>query len=411
VSISPSGVDSAEGPTPTGLWSRTFVVLCLLGFCSGFAAAPYQSLLPVYVEADLGQLPLFTAYLRSLTLILGGIFAIIGGRLADMLGLKTTLLLGLAGAGLTGLVFHAHHIVPLTLLILVIGAAAGPWSTAGQGYLIAAAGPSRLGLGSALYFLSGTAGNSVGSFCTGLVKETWSFPNLGTTMVMIMAGVLVVGLLMLPSTPVQRARDAPPESLNLWRSYRPLLSRRNVHFLLGMRLSITSFWGMATLVLPLLVYRASESAATAAYYGAVSLAVAAACQLLTGLLRDRIGRTVPLIVSSLGIVISSGCLAFYTESVTGLFVFGTALTATAWAVSTLVPALIAEVAETDEKNRLVGLGHMVWSASMVSGSIIGGILVEIGPHLPFLLGVVHASVGTVCIWRLCLRLDTPAEAR
>jgi MFS family permease len=133
--------------------------------------------------------------------------------------------------------------------------------------------------------------------------------------------------------------------------------------------------------------------------------------LLTGLLRDRIGRTVPLIVSSLGIVISSGCLAFYTESVTGLFVFGTALTATAWAVSTLVPALIAEVAETDEKNRLVGLGHMVWSASMVSGSIIGGILVEIGPHLPFLLGVVHASVGTVCIWRLCLRLDTPAEAR
>jgi MFS family permease len=110
------------------LWSRTFVVLCLLGFCNGFATAPYQSLLPVYVEADLGRLPLFTAYLRSLTLILGGIFAIVGGRLADVLGLKTTLLLGLAGAGLTGFVFHTHAVVTLTLLILVIGAAAGPWS-------------------------------------------------------------------------------------------------------------------------------------------------------------------------------------------------------------------------------------------------------------------------------------------
>lgn len=406
----PSGGRSAGGPTPdgltpAGLWSRTFVVLCLLGFCSGFATAPYQSLLPVYVEADLGRLPLFTAYLRSLTLILGGIFAIVGGRLADVLGLKTTLLLGLAGAGLTGLVFHAHHIVPLTMLILVIGAAAGPWSTAGQSYLIASAGPSRLGLGGALYFLSGTAGNSVGSLCTGFVKDNWSFPQLGTVMACIMGGVFVLGLLLLPSTRVPRAVDTRRERLALWRSYRPLLSHRNVHLLLGIRLTITSFWGMATLVLPLLVYRASQSASTAAYYGAVSLAVAAAGQLLTGLLRDRLGRTGPLIVSSLGIVVSSACLALYVDSIPGLFVFGTLLTATAWAVSTLIPALIAEVAIEGEKNRLIGLGHMVWSASMVTGSIVGGILVEIGPHLPFVLGVVHALGGTLCIWRLCRRLD------
>ena len=141
----------------------------------------------------------------------------------------------------------------------------------------------------------------------------------------------------------------------------------------------------------------------------MSLAVAAACQLLTGLLRDRFGRTVPLIVSALGIVVSSAALALYTDSVPELFIFGTALTATAWAVSTLVPALIAEVAEESEKNRLVGLGHMVWSGAMVIGSIIGGILVEVGPHLPFVLGVVHAAVGTLCIWRLCVRLDAHAR--
>ena len=407
----PSGGDGSGGPIPAGLWSRTFVVLCLLGFCNGFAGAPYQSLLPVYVEADLGQLPLFTAYLRSLTLILGGIFAIVGGRLADLLGLKKTLLLGLAGACLTGLVFHAHQILPLTMLILVIGAAAGPWSTAGQGYLIAAAGPSRLGLGGALYFLSGTAGHSVGNLCTGVLKQSWSFPQLGSATTLIMSGVFVLGLLLLPSTHVKRARDTPRERLKLWRSYQPLLVRRNVHLLLGIRLSITSFWGMATLVLPLLVYRASQSASTAAYYGAVSLAVAAAGQLLTGLLRDHFGRSAPLILSALGIVVSSACLIFYTDSIPGLFLFGTALTTTAWAVSTLVPALIAEVAEEDEKNRLVGLGHMVWSGSMVAGSIIGGILIQVGPHLPFVLGVIHAAVGTLCIWRLCVHLDTDAGTR
>ena len=47
---------------------------------------------------------------------------------------------------------------------------------------------------------------------------------------------------------------------------------------------------------------------------------------------------------------------------------------------------------------------------MVTGSIVGGILVEVGPHMPFVLGVIHASVGTLCIWRLCTRLDTDAEA-
>ena len=394
-----------NGPTPHGLWSRTFVVLCFLGFCSGFATAPYLSLLPVYVEADLARQPLFTACLRSLALVLSGVLAIVGGRLADVLGLKTTALLGLAGAMLTGLVFHTGHVAVLLALVLVIGAATGPWSTAGQGYLIVSAGPSRLGLGGALYFLSGTAGNSLGSLCTGMVKETWSFAQLGSAMSMIMAGVAIAGAVLLPPTRAPRAADGQPQRLALWASYRPLLSARNVHLLIGLRLSITSFWGMATLVLPLLIFRVSGSVATAAYYGAVSLAVAAACQLLIGLLRDRYGRTAPLLVASLGIVVSAACLALSTESVQGLFVFGTTLTATAWAVSTLVPALIDEVAGADEKNRLVGLGHMVWSGAMVAGSLVGGLLVEISPQLPFVIGSFNASVGTACIWRLCVRLD------
>ena len=367
--------------------------------------APYQSLLPVYVEADLARQPLFTAYLRSVALLLGGAFAIVGGRLADLLGLKTTALLGMAGGILTGVIFHSSHVGVLTALVFVAGAASGLWSTAGQGYLIASAGPSRLGLGGALYFLSGTAGNSVGSLCAGLVKESWSFPQLGTAMSLIMAGVVVTGAVLLPSTRTPGVVDAPRQRLALWASYRPLLSRRSVHLLVGMRFAITSFWGMATLVLPLLIFRVSGSVATAAYYGAVSLAAAAACQLLIGLARDHYGRTAPLVVSSLGIVVSAACLAFSSESVQGLFVFGTTLTATAWAVSTLVPALIDEVAAADEKNRLVGLGHMVWSGAMVAGSLVGGFLVELDSQLPFVLGTVNASIGTACVWRLCVLLD------
>lgn len=400
-----------EGPAPTGLWSRAFVVLCGLSFLGGFATAPYGSLLPVYVDVDLGRAALFTGYLRAIALCLGGIFAIVGGRLCDLLGLKATLLLGLAGSALTGLVFHSSETLTLTLLVLVIGAAAGPQSTSGQSYLIAAAGRARLGLGGALYFLSGTSGQAVGNVCTGLVKDEWSFAELGTAMTSIMALVFFAGIALLPSTPVTRVAHGARERLALWSSYRPLLTQPNVLLLVSLRFSITSFWGMATLALPLLVARASGSAATAAYYGSVSLAVAAAGQLLTGLLRDRFGRTWPLLISALGIVGSAICLALYSDSVTGLFVFGTALTATAWAVSTLIPALIDEVARSDEKNRLVGLGHLTWSTAMVTGSLVGGWLVEVGTHLPFAVGAVSASVGTLCIWRLCVRLDAGARRR
>ncbi|MEC8991936.1 MAG: MFS transporter, partial [Candidatus Latescibacterota bacterium] len=388
-----------------------FVVLCALSFLAGVASAPYSSLLPVYVDADLDRLPLFTGYLRAISLILGGLFAVVGGRMCDLFGLKTTLLLGLAGSALTGLVFHNTEVIALTGLVLVIGAAQGPLSTAGQSYLIAAAGPARLGLGGALYFLSGTFGNAVGSFVTGLVKEDWTFSELGNVMTATLSCVVVLGVLLLPATTGQRhAADGSRQRMALWSSYRPLLRQSNVHLLVGLRLSITTFWGMASLILPLLIFRASDSASTAAFYASVSLACAAGGQLLTGLLRDRYGRTQPLLVSSTGIVVSALCLAFSTESVPLLFVFGTALTTTAWAVSTLIPALIAEVATKAEKNRLVGLGHFVWSTAMVTGSLLGGWWVEIDPAIPFGFGAVSATIGTWCAWQLCRRLrniETP----
>ena len=393
-----------SGPTSSGLWSRAFVVLCVLSFLAGVAAAPYQSLLPVYVEADLQRLPLFTAYLRAIALILGGVFAVIGGRMCDLLGLKATLLIGLAGSALTGLVFHNTQVLTLTALVLVIGAAQGPLSTAGQSYLIAAAGPARLGLGGALYFLSGTLGNSIGSFITGLVKDDWAFSELGSVMMATVGTVVVLGTLLLPATQGQsRGLDGKRQRMALWSSYRPLLRQRNVHLLIGLRLSITTFWGMASLILPLLIFRASGSAATTAFYASVSLAFAAGGQLLTGLARDRFGRKAPLLVSATGIVVSALCLSVSTDSVPLLFVFGTALTTTAWAVSTLVPVLIAEVATAEEKNRLVGLGHFIWSAAMVTGSLLGGWLVQIDPAMPFTLGAGAAAIGTLCAWQLCRR--------
>jgi MFS family permease len=398
--LPPTSAAEAAGPR------RAFAALCIVAFLNSFFVSPFSALFPVYIEADLGRLPLFTANLRALMLVLGGVFAVVAGRLCDTLGRKNTLLIGLAGSALTGLVFRTSEPALLALLVLVMGAASGPWSTAGQSYLIAAVTPRRLGIGGALYFLSNTAGNSLGSLVTGRLKEDWAFGEIGTGMGVALGMLFVVAIFVLPAGDKAPAAVGPRS--NMWSAYLPLLKRRDVHLLIGLRAMVTTFWGMATLLMPLLVYRAGQSAPMAAYFASVSLAVAAAGQLTVGYLSDRLGLFWPLLVSGGGVVLGAVALALYSDSLTGLFVAGTALTAAAWAVSTLIPKLINEVAGPEEKNRLVGLGHFVWSAAMVSGSILGGILVEADPALPFYCGAVLAAGGTACGWRLCVRLDRGA---
>ena len=394
----------------SGLLSRTFLVLCLVYFLNSFLSSPFSALFPVYIEADLARPPWFTGYLRGLMLLLGGIFAVVAGRFCDRFGLKMTLIIGLAGSALTGLVFRTGDPVGLSLLLFMMGAASGPWSTAGQSILIRAVKPTHLGLGGALYFLSNTLGNSLGSLCTGLIKTDWSFAQIGVVMSVGMLGVIALAGLFLPGdrTPVGRAKMAESESL--WAAYRPLLARGEIWLLLSLRLTITTFWGMATLAMPLLIYRVAQSESMAAYFAAVSLVVAAACQLGAGVLNDRLGHEKPLLISAAGICLSAVGMAFFHDSLTGLFVCGTALTGTAWAVSTLVPKLINDVAAADEKNRVVGLGHMAWSTSMVSGSLIGGYLVDLHPASPFALGALLAAGGTLGVWRLCAYLDNRPSA-
>ena len=384
--------------------SRAFLALCLIYLLDSFLSAPFQALFPVYIEADLARPPWFTGYLRGLMLLLGGIFAVVAGRLCDRFGRKPTLMIGLVGSALTGLVFRTADPWGLSCLVLAMGAANGPWSTAGQSILIAAVTPARLGLGSALYFLSNTLGNALGSLCTGLVKTSYSFAQIGAAMSIGMVAVIALALVLLPNdapapTAAQTAR------LNTWAAYRPLLGRGNVHLLLSLRLTITTFWGMATLALPLLIYRVGQSEALPAYFAAASLVAAACCQLGVGYLNDRFGRTAPLIGSAAGVFLSALGLCFLHDSLVGLFACGTALTATAWAVSTLIPRLINDIAAAEEKNRLVGLGHLAWSGSMVVGSLIGGYLIEINAALPFYVGAALSAFGALGALGLCRRLD------
>ena len=43
---------------------------------------------------------------------------------------------------------------------------------------------------------------------------------------------------------------------------------------------------------------------------------------------------------------------------------------------------------------------------MVTGSLVGGYLVDVHAALPFAVGSLLAAAGTFCAWRLCHNLDS-----
>ena len=388
-----------------------FLALCLVSFLTGFANAPFNALLPVYVDMELERVPLFAGSLRSVNLILGGVLAVIAGRLCDVIGIKNTLLIGIAGTAIAGLVFNTHDVWFLLLVVAIVGAGSGFQSTAGQSYLLEAAPGKRVGLCTALFFLSGTGGNSVGLLVAGLLKKTSTFNVIGLAMVGGLLGSLLLATVFLPGIGQPQRREVR-EPMKLWQKYRPLLLQTNVHLFIGMRGLTTAFWGLSNLLLPLLVARAADDVSAAAYFLALSLSVAACCQLTIGHLGDRYGRRWPLLASYGGVLLSGVGLAMSVESLAGLFVFGTILTAAAWSASTLVPGLIHQFAGPEETNRLIGLGHMVWSSAMVAGSLLGGFLQTVvdsktglSSGAPFAAGTALAAGGSVCAWGLLRRLE------
>ena len=69
----------------SSLLNRKFLALLLVSFGISFLNAPKYALLPVYVEADLLRTPVFSAGLKAIFLVLGGLFALPAGALAGLI--------------------------------------------------------------------------------------------------------------------------------------------------------------------------------------------------------------------------------------------------------------------------------------------------------------------------------------
>lgn len=385
------GVDVAPAAP---LLTPGFAGLLLAWFALGLCAAPARPLLPVYVDAVLHRPPLFTSILLSLQLASGAAGALIGGSIADVFGRKLALVVGSLSGPLAAALFLTRSPWLLLALSLVIGMLASVQTIGGQTYLMGAVRQVRLGFAAALFFLGSTLGTSLGNFIAAPVLDHWGFGAVAIAMVVASLVVIAVTGWLLPPPPA--AAVGPRSSMAAtMRGYRTIWQRQDVRLLVGLRCLTTCYWGAATLLVPLLLYRASHLPSTAALYSGISLALAASCQLLTGRIADRVGRRAPAVVLATGIVLSALLLGLFSSSVAGLYVFGILGACSAWSLSVLMPGLIKELSEPGEEGRTLALTHFVWSGSMLLGSLGAGALVVVNSGLPFLIA---AALNVVAVF-------------
>jgi MFS family permease len=378
-----------------------------LQLAGGVMLIPQRTFFPIYLQ-ELGHPAVLIATLATVRQIMGMVASLIGGTLSDVMGRKRTLLGGQLGFLLASLVYFTPATGWISVLWGVSGLFAGLHTLGGQSYLVDAARADALGTLSALYNWGYTVGGALGSPLAGYLLERWDYRAFGTAMAALALCTIAANLLALPRLPARAPQTGTGR--RGWRSlfgYREIAARRSVIVLTLLRFLPTFFWGMATVLVPLLLQGAAASKTTIAAYATISQVLAALAQMGTGRLADSSAssdalRRATLVVLS-ALVAGIFGIAALPDQLYGLLAFGTLTTAAAWSLSTLLPLWVARVTPSRERGRVLGWIHLWWNAAMVAGAMIGGALVERSQSLPFLIaGLLNlAAIGlAIAFFRL-----------
>jgi MFS family permease len=175
-----------------------------------------------------------------------------------------------------------------------------------------------------------------------------------------------------------------------------------MRLLAGMRSLPTMYYGMLSILVPLLINQTTGSKVSVAIYGTTNLIVASIAQLIAGRAADRWGARGPtlagysiLILSGLGLSIGAGSFPM-------LFGFGVLGIAAAWSLSTMMFVWVNDGVEKSRHPAVFGLLHSVWSLSMMSGSLYAGWAVSNWVWLPFITGSL-LNMGSLMLTRTFYR--------
>jgi hypothetical protein len=119
-------------------------------------------------------------------------------------------------------------------------------------------------------------------------------------------------------------------------------------------------------------------------------------------------------VVSVGLLTAGAAAIFATDNVYVLGAAGTVWTVMAWALSTTMPALMRGAVPTVAYGRAVGLTHLVWSGAMLTGTTVGGLLVEVNHVAPLIAATACLAISAVVAVRFAIAaehsVDHPSQA-
>jgi DHA1 family inner membrane transport protein len=360
-------------------------VLILVQSLSGMRDIPQFAFFLIYLQEQLGLAPKAISSVVAGAQIAGMVTALLGGAIVARLGSKWVIVCGLILSGLSSLVFQ----VPLPGLVPVLwflgGAGSALVTVGGASYLTQIGARGELGMLAAFYVLSITIGGAVGNPAAGVIIEQFGFVAFSWTAIMLSALIILAVIFVMP--PMREGKKAEAVSLrSFWSGVRSTVQQPNVRLLVGMRSFPTIFYGMLTVLIPLLINGLSGSKVLVAAYGTTTLIVASAAQLLAGKAADRWGARLPTTAAYTALILVGLALAASSGRVWGLFVFGVLGNAAAWSLSTLMYVWVNDGIPKADHPATFGLLHAVWSLSMITGSVFGGWFVSTFPGLPFLAG-------------------------
>jgi len=358
------------------------IVLLILQLMGGMMLSPQRTFFPIYVQ-EMGHTAVLISTLAAVRQMMGLIASLVGGTLSDTWGRKWTLLAGQVGFLLGGIVFLTPQSGWIPLLWALSGFGMGLHTLGGQSYLIDAAPPDHLGMLSALYNWGYTVGGTLSSPIAGYLLDRWDYRTFGLTLSLFGLLTIAVNVFVLPRTLAQKSGRSTS-----WKKlfgYGDIAIRPPIVVLVLLRFLPTTFWGMALILIPLLLNAAGAPKTAIALYATVSQVIAALAQIVTGRAADRWGARWPTVIVYATLVAGILGLGAIPGQLPALFVFGTLSTAAAWSLSTLLPLLVARVTVPPERGRVLGWIHLWWNAGMVAGAMVGGVLFERWASLPFLV--------------------------
>lgn len=384
---------------------RPVVLLLTIQLLSGIVVSPQGFFFPIFLEEQLGYTTVLVSASIAMGRLLGVVSAIIGGALSDAMGRKWTLVLGLFGLFFGSVMFVSRSSWIVILLWSVSAVGMGFHSLGGQGYLIDVVGTGRLGFISALYHWGYTLGGAISSPAAGAILDTWGFGTFGFSLAAIAFAAALAAMVLLPRLPSETTGESTSWRRSLF-GYGDVF-RHPLTMALGlMRFLPTCYYGMATVLNPLLINRMAASKTAVAWYGTITLILATLAQMLAGRSADRWGHRMPTLTTFAVLIVSIAGQAVFATELWSYYVFGVLGISAAWSLSTLMPVLVSDATPIEERGRVLGTLHLLWNVGMMAGSLIGGVLVEAAMGLPFIVAAC-LNLGAVVVTIRFFRMINP----